>query len=643
MTEATEKPDRRQAIRQSFQAGELHAATQTARQLLLEQPGLPNYRFLRQLIDTAVADATGLKTIKVALLASFSIEFIHDALIAFGFANGLRVEIYQTGFGQIRQEVLNPASGLYSFGADVAILAVGGEDWLPEVYTDFMDADDQGAGLAGAVDRLGQDIAGLLQAYRAASACPVLLHNLAAPRLRRAGIADLRLLNGQANLVAQANALLVKVAAEVVDCYIVDYAALVTRFGANNWYDARMRLYAKAPIASGMLGFLAQEYMRYCRAFRGLTKKCLVVDLDNTLWGGVVGEDGVDGIALGPNYPGNAFVEFQRAVLDLHRRGVILGIASKNNPADVDEVFATHRAMLLRKEHFAATEIHWELKSESLRRIAQRLNIGLEHIVFADDNPAECALVRRELPMVTVIELPRRPEMYVEAWCAEGLFDQPSLSDEDRRRGQLYQQRAQAESMRAAASGNIEDYYRDLDMELRIAPVDASSIPRAAQLTQKTNQYNLTTTRYSEAEMAARLSDPDWIVSVIGVSDRFGDHGIVGVVMARVAGPELQIDNFLLSCRVIGRTVETAMLAYLCDAALQRGLHDLQGRIVPTAKNVPIRELFAQHGFDQRAQEETGSTSWAMALQEQRVAWPPWFRVSGREPAVATPMDSGVK
>ena len=643
MTEAADKPDRRQAIRQSFETGELHAATQTARLLLLEHPCLPNYRFVRQLLVAANAAGPGLKPLKVALLASFSIEFIHDALIAFGFANGLRIEIYQPGFGQIRQEMLDPGSGLYAFGADVAILAVEGEDWLPEVYTDFMDADDQGTGPAAALERFGQDMASLLQAYRAAADCPVLLHNLAAPRVRRAGIADLRLPNGQAHLMAQANALLGTAAAGVVDTHIVDYAALVARFGANNWYDTRMRLYARAPIASGMLGFLAQEYMRFFRAFRGLTKKCLVVDLDNTLWGGVVGEDGVEGIALGPNYPGNAFVEFQRAVLDLHRRGVILGIASKNNAADVDEVFASHRAMLLRKEHFAALEIHWELKSESLRRIAQRLNIGLEHMVFADDNPAECALVRRELPMVTVIELPRRPEMYVDALFAEGLFDQPSLSDEDRRRGQLYQQRAQAESMRTAASGNIEDYYRDLDMELRIAPVDASSITRAAQLTQKTNQYNLTTTRYSEAEMAACLSDPDWIVSVIGVSDRFGDHGIVGVVMARVAGPELQIDNFLLSCRVIGRTVETAMLAYLCDAALQRGLRDLQGRIVPTAKNVPIRELFAQHGFGRRAQDDSGSTSWAMALQEQRVAWPPWFRVSGREPAVGTPMDSGVK
>ena len=643
MTETAAKPDRRLAIRESWQAGDVHAATQTARLLLLEQPGLTNYRFLRQLLTGAGPTASGLKPLRVALLSSFSIEFVHDALIAFGFANGLQIDIYQPGFGQIRQEILDPASGLYAFSADVAILAVEGEDWLPEIYNDFLDANDgQGSGPDAALQRFGQDMAALLQAFRAASSCPVLLHNLAAPRVRRAGIADARLPSGQAQRVAKANAALFEVAAKVVDTHLVDYAGLVARYGLNNWYDARMRLYAKAPIAGGMLGHLAQEYMRYFRAFRGLTRKCLVVDLDNTLWGGVVGEDGVDGIALGTDYPGNAFVEFQRAVLDLHRRGVILAIASKNNAADVDEVFATHRSMLLRKEHFAELQIHWELKSESLRRIAQRLNIGLEHMVFADDNPAECALVRRELPMVTVIELPRRPEMYVDALCAEGLFDVPSLSDEDRRRGQLYQQRAQAESMRSS-SGNIEDYYRDLAMELQIAPVDASSITRAAQLTQKTNQYNLTTTRYSEAEMSARLVDPDWVVSVITVEDRFGNHGIVGVVMARVLDGALHIDNFLLSCRVIGRTVETAMLAYLCDVARERGLKRLHGHIIPTAKNVPIRDLFDKHGFDKSAVDEAGSTRWGMALDDHRVAWPPWFRVSCKATAAAAVTNSDVE
>lgn len=628
MTETADKPDRRLAIRENWQAGALQAATRDARLLLLEQPGLTNYRFLRQLLAGAArGGADGLKLLKIALLASFSIEFLHDALIAFGFANGLRIEVYQPGFGQIRQELLDPASGLYAFGADVVVVAVEGDDWLPEVYRDFMDADAQGSGPAAAVDRFGADLMTLMQAFRAASPSPVLLHNLAPPRQRRAGIADARLATGQAALVARANAAFASVATAVVDVHLVDYAGLVARHGLGNWYDSRLRLYARAPIAGSMLGHLAQEYMRYCRAFCGLARKCLVLDLDNTLWGGVVGEDGVGGIALGNDYPGNAFLEFQRAVLDLQRRGVILAIASKNNPADVDEVFASHRSMLLRREHFAELQIHWELKTESLRRIAQRLNIGLEHIVFVDDNPAECALVRRELPMVTVIELPRRPELYVDALCAEGLFDLPSLSAEDRQRGELYQRRAQAESMRTS-SGNIEDYYRELAMELRIAQVDAGSIARAAQLTQKTNQYNLTTLRYSEAELSARLADPDWIVSVIGIGDRFGDHGIVGVVMARAQEDGLHIDNFLLSCRVIGRTVETAMLAWLCDQALARGLRRLHGCIIPTAKNVPIRDLFDKHGFEQCAQAADGCTQWIMALDRQRVAWPTWFRLS---------------
>jgi FkbH-like protein len=367
--------------------------------------------------------------------------------------------------------------------------------------------------------------------------------------------------------------------------------------------------------------------MKYFRALRGLTKKCLVVDLDNTLWGGVIGEDGIEGIQLGANYPGSAFVEFQRAVLDLYRRGVILAIASKNNPADVDAVFAGHRFMLLRKEHFAATEIHWEPKSDSLRRIAQELNIGLDHMVFADDNPAECEQVRRELPAVTVIHLPSRPEQYVDALTAEGLFDSITLSAEDRRRGELYQQRAQAESMRSA-SGNIEDYYRDLDMELQIASVAPASLTRAAELTRKTSQFNLTTIRYSEAEVAQRLDAPDWLAITVGVRDRFGDNGIVGVMMAQALEDRLDIDTLLLSCRVIGRTVETAMLAFLCDAAQQRGLGRLTGRLVPTAKNVPVRDLLERHGFSKLSEDEAGVSLWELDLTRSPVVRPPWFRLS---------------
>ncbi len=622
---ATRGTDWRRLIRTSLDTGALAAATQGARALLLEQPGVANFRLLRQIAEAQPKDADGLKPFKLALLASFSIEFVHDSLIAFGFANGLRVEIYQAGYGQIRQEILDPKSGLYAFGPDAVILAIEGEDWLPEIYVDFMDADAAGGGLDAVAERFREDIDALARAFRARSNAPLLINNLAQPRLRRAGIANMRLARPQARLVAELNQRLGETLAAIVDAHLVDYAALVSRCGTDNWYDARMRLYAKAPIASAMLGPLAQEYMRYFRALCGLARKCLVVDLDNTLWGGVIGEDGLDGIQLGANYPGSAFVEFQRAVLDLQRRGVILAIASKNNAADVDAVFARHGAMVLRKEHFAEAEVHWEPKSESIRRIAKRLNIGLGHMVFVDDNPAEIEHVRRELPMVTVIQLPRRAELYVDALTAEGLFDTLSLSDEDRRRGQLYQQRAQAESMRGAST-SIEDYYRDLDMELCVAPVDAASLPRAAQLTQKTNQYNVTTFRYSEAEVAARTAAPEWVAATVGVRDRFGDNGIVGLMMAREDGDRLDIDTFLLSCRVIGRTVETAMLATLYDAARERGLAKLTGRLIPSEKNVPVRDLFERHGFVKAGEDAAGTSTWEFGLADGVLARPAWFR-----------------
>lgn len=619
------KPDLRSAIRSSLDGGAIHSAMQSARLLLQQQPSLVTFRFLRQLVDGLNADALGLKTFKVALISSFSIEFIHDSLIAHGFVNGLRIEIYQPGFGQINQEILDPNSGLYAFAPDVTVLAIEGDDWLPEIYTSFMDADASATNLDSVVARFRQQLAALVTSFRAATSSPLLVHNLSQPRLRRAGIADQRLPNGQARLVAELNHAIAEVLVDVVDGHMVDYAALVSHFGVQNWYDSRMRLYAKAPISNGMLGNLALEYMKYFRALGGLTKKCLVLDLDNTLWGGVVGEDGVEGIQLGANYPGSAFVEFQRVVLDLYRRGVILAIASKNNQADVDAVFLNHRSMLLRKEHFAETQIHWEPKSESLKRIAKQLSIGLEHMVFADDNPAECEQVRRELPMLTVIHLPSRPELYADALCAEGLFDTLALSDEDRRRGQLYQQRAQAQTMRSV-SGTIEEYYRDLAMELTIARVDEVTLARAAQLTQKTNQFNLTTNRYSEAAFAGRMTEPGWLAITIGVRDRFGDNGIVGVMMARAADGCLDIDTFLLSCRVIGRTVETAMLAHLCDVARTQGLKKISGRMVPTDKNVPVRDLFDKHGFTKLASGASGTSSWELDLTQKTVQRPDWFK-----------------
>lgn len=613
----------RESARSQLAQGNRHEAIQAARELLASAGGVRTWRFLAKLAMDASADHTGLKPLRVALLSSFSIEFAQDALQAFGLANGLRIEVYRAGFGAFRQEILDPGSGLYAFAPDVVILAVDGADWVPAAYADY---DLQASGFDTHVSAFAAEVKALCEALRARSPARLILHGFAPPHWPALGVLDARHAGGQKRFVAALNDALRETADAVSETHLLDYEALLARHGAEHWNDHRMRLYARAPIAQPMLGHLAAEYMRFLRAFTGMNRKCVVVDLDNTLWGGVIGEDGLAGIKLGTEYPGSAFVEFQRALLTLQRRGILLAIASKNNPADVEQVFAEHRGMLLRKAHFAQMQIHWEPKSASLERIAARLNIGLEHIVFVDDNPTECAQVRRALPMVTVIQLPTRPEEYVRALMQDGWFDAVSATAEDARRGALYQQRAQAEEMRAAA-GNLEDFYRDLDMEIDIAPVHPQTLPRTAQLTQKTNQLNLTTRRYSESQVAQRIEDPRWHVLTVSVRDRFGDNGIVGVMMAREEADSLDVDTLLLSCRVIGRTVETAMLAHLCEIAARAGLSAVTACLIPTEKNHPVRGMLPEHGF-QRVHEETdGTTHWRLAIGEKPVAFPPWFRL----------------
>lgn len=622
---ASDAPDAelRELIGSELARGELYPAMQKVQVLLKRFPGRRTHRFLRDLVESPACSSATLRVIRVALLSSFSIEFLRDSLVALGLASGLKVEIYLPGFGTFRQELLDPQSALYAWKPDVVVLAVEGEDWVPAAFGDYMTPPAEG--LATVPPLLRNELHSLATAFRKSSTATLVVHNLAFPSWRPLGLLDPKVKFGQGAIVTALNEEIASVARELTDVHVLDYAALVNRHGALNWYDQRMKLYAKSPIASAMQHHLSAEYVKYFRAMTGLTKKCIVLDLDNTLWGGIVGEDGVSGIRLGPNYPGNAFVEFQRTLLDLQRRGVILAIASKNNPADVEEVFSSHRSMVLKKSHFADMQVHWEPKSRSLERIAQRLSIGLEHMVFVDDNPVECEEIRRMLPSVHVIQLPAQPEQYASALQESGLFDTPTVSTEDQKRGELYRQRAQAEEMRANMT-SVEDYYRDLAMEIAILPVDETTVPRTAQLTQKTNQFNVTTFRYTEAEVGNRMRIPEWILATTSVVDRFGDNGIVGVTMAHHAGSTLEIDTLLLSCRVIGRTVETAMLAHLCEEGRRRGVTSLEARFIPTAKNDPARDMFERHGFVKVDEDSSRTTRWRLDIETSSVTWPEWLK-----------------
>jgi FkbH-like protein len=365
--------------------------------------------------------------------------------------------------------------------------------------------------------------------------------------------------------------------------------------------------------------------MRFIVPLSGRTAKVLVVDLDNTLWGGVIGEDGMAGIKVGPEYPGAAYQALHRALLDLSRKGILLAVCSKNNFDDAMEALEKHPGMLVRAKHFAALRINWTDKAQNLREIAQELNVGSDALAFLDDNPFEREQVRAALPEVTVIDLSKNPLEYASAVRNCAAFERLTLSMEDQQRTEMYV----AQKQRAGAEQSFqskEDFFRFLEQEAELEPVSDLTLARVAQLTQKTNQFNLTTRRYTEPQIAEMAKQPEWQIFSIRVRDRFGDHGLVGVAIAHDKGEQCEVDTFLLSCRVIGRTVETALLAHLAESAAQRGCKRLVGWFLPTKKNAPARDFYPQHGFERQETNGAGSL-WTLDLQSSTLRCPDWIKL----------------
>ena len=451
------------------------------------------------------------------------------------------------------------------------------------------------------------------------------MHSLERPPSPSFGVLDSQSEAGQSGLIRQINRELRRIAGEFHGVYVLDYDALVARHGSEHWHDERKWLTARLPIAAGYLLPMAREWMRFIVPLSGRIAKVLVVDLDNTLWGGVIGEDGMGGIKVGAEYPGAAYQALQRALLDLSRKGILLAVCSKNNLDDAMEALEKHPGMLVRAKHFAALRINWTDKAQNLREIAQELNVGIDALAFLDDNPFEREQVRAALPEVTVIDLPRSPMEYASAVRSCAAFERLTLSSEDQQRTEMYAaQKRLAEAEQSFQSK--EDFFRFLEQEAELEPVSELTLARVAQLTQKTNQFNLTTRRYTEPQIAAMAKQPGWHISSIRVRDRFGDHGLVGVAIAHDEGEQCEVDTFLLSCRVIGRTVETALLAHLAESAARRGRKRLVGWFLPTKKNAPARDFYQQHGFERQETNSTGSL-WTLDLNRATLRCPDWIKL----------------
>lgn len=610
----------RQQIDDAINENEWACALALLRSMWRESPSLSIAQYVLDRVSKLDAPLRKVEC-RVAVLRSYTLDPVIPLLRASASLYGLNVSVRMGDFNTYVQDILSPDSFLTEFDAHVVILAVQTRDLVPDLWTGYtgLNPADVQQIVEGAVSGFNNWIT----AFRSRSNAHLIVHNLECPASPNSGVSDAQNRAGQIAAIRALNSRLQTIAAENRGVYVLDYDALTARHGKERWHDERKWLTARLPIAAESLIHMSNEYLRFLLPIMGLGRKALVVDLDNTLWGGVIGEDGPNGIRLSAEYPGAAFVALQNAILDLYRRGVILAVCSKNNPEDAMDVMEQNPCMILRPSHFASMRINWTDKAQNLREIAAELNIGLDSLAFLDDNPAERERVRAELPEVHVIELPPDLMDYAKTLHDDPVFERVALSMEDKERGKYYAEQRQRIQLEQN-SDSLEDYYRSLQMAAQIAPVNSATLARTAQLTQKTNQFNLTTRRYSEQDLAAMAADPRNRVWTISLKDRFGDNGVVGVAITMPAGDAVEIDTFLLSCRVIGRTLETAIVAALAADAIAHGAAHLRGWFLLTKKNAPAREFYPSHGFACIAREDRGEL-WNLELASSTVNCPEWI------------------
>lgn len=542
---------------------------------------------------------------------------------------GLHPALYVSEFGQWAQDLLPANSPLYGFAPDLITLCLDPAALFPKMV-----ASEPATSAEIAAERdvgLTQLRELLASAARNAPSAAFLLHTFAQPDFAALGILDAMTEDGQrARFDALHQALTAMLRQDFPRVLLLDQERVEARHGKGRVRDDRLWYLASMPFSETFLPVIAAEYVRTLRPLTGLTRKCIVLDLDNTLWGGVVGEDGLHGIKIGGTAaPGNAFADFQRALGGLRQRGILLAICSKNNPDDVWPVFDSHPDIPLKRKDFAAARINWADKATNLREIARELNLGLDSLVFLDDNPAERGLVRQELPGVLVPELPRDPAAYTRFLLGLDVFETLALTEEDARRSQLYsEQQARKEfesSVTKSTGADLDAYLAGLEMTVTLAPATSFTLTRIAQLLNKTNQFNLTTRRYTQAQVEAMaLPGAGWGVYSVSVADRFGDSGLTGAALVKEEADAWEIDLFLLSCRVLGRGVEDALLTYLIAEARAAGVPCLRGEFVPTSKNAPASGFYQRSGF-----HATAENVWDLRLDSPEAArsYPRWLSV----------------
>ena len=549
------------------------------------------------------------KPVRLAVLGSSTLTHLLPAIRVAGLRRQMWVDTYENDYGQYWQELVDPNSGLHRFKPNAVLLALDAYHLAGGVS-----AASGAADVEAVLKATSERIRNCWRLARETFRCPV-IHQLALPiHPPLLGSNEHRLAGSRAHFIAALNAELRQLAdGDGVDVLALDEQA--ARDGIAAWHNPELWHRAKqevTPAAAPMYGDLV---MRLVAAHRGRSYKALVMDLDNTIWGGVVGDDGVEGLVLGQGSAlGEAFVQFQQYARELSRRGIILAVVSKNDEKNALEPFERHPEMALKRDDIASFIANWSDKPANLRAVAEELNIGLDALVFVDDNPFERDLVRRELPMVAVPEVTDDPTTYAQTLADAGYFEAVTITAEDRARSGQYQSNRQRHELKASAT-DLDSYLRGLEMRLMWRRFDRVGLSRTVQLINKTNQFNLTTRRYSEADVLGVMDDDRAFGAQLRLIDRFGDNGIIAIVIGRLQDEkDVLIDTWLMSCRVLGRQVEPTTLNLVAALAQEMGGRRLIGEYIPTAKNAMVRDHYAKLGFGAINGAGTNTARYALDL-----------------------------
>ena len=585
-------------------------------------------------IADALKSQLGAMRLRAYIVRSVTIEPVLPFLATEAVLANYVLDLQVGGYGSYVDEMLNPQSALAKFKPDIVFVLLDLEDIagrLPDLC-----ADGIGEGVDAEIEDSVARMAQLLRSFRASSSARLLFQGCLVPDITSLGdVGDANLPRSLTGAVHQLNQKLAALCSTVTDCVFFDIDHLAARHGRANWRDTRMFLASRLPVSAASFSTYSRGLVRSFSTLFRAPRKVLCTDLDNTLWGGILGEEGPDGIATGSAFPGNCYLEYQKYLKQLSSRGVLLAIVSKNNEADVREAFQVRAADLgLGLDNFVATKISWNEKSDSIRELAQELSLALDSFVFVDDNPVECEAIRLQLPEVAVIEAAvEEPWKLVELLSAQSFFDAAVVTDDDVNRLNEYRAQAQRSEL-ASSAGDRDEFLASLGIVCTFLSALDAPLARSVQLLAKTNQFNLTTRRRSAAEVEEFASAPGGQAIAVRVRDRFGDAGVVGLALARSEGDSCFIDSLLLSCRVIGRGIETALLAHLADTAKRTGAKQLIGEFIATKKNAPCADFYLNHGFFKDAspkETQTDSVFYQLDLTASTPTSPKWLTMEGNE------------